>query len=367
MLTSVHPPFDVRIFHKQARSLYRHGYQVVLIAPHSKQEVIDGIKIIPLPIPKNRYQRMTKTVLGLFKLALKENADVYHFHDPELIPIGLLLKACTRARVLYDVHEDYPKAIMEKHWLYPWTRRYIALLFKWVEKFSSVFFDGIISATPFIAKKFIYSKNIFVVRNLPIIDELSKEEPLPWLKRSNSVAYIGKISFLRGIKEMIEAIELASEKTEVRLILAGDFTPESLRKEIKLLSGWRLVEYKGYLSLQEVGELVGHVKAGLVLIHPEPRYLVSYPTKLFEYMSCGIPVIASDFQIWRELVESIGCGLLVNPLDTKGIADAIEYLIKNPKIAEEMGARGKEAVFTRYNWNSEEKKLFSLYQDILFN
>jgi len=74
ILTSVHLPFDARIFHKEAKTLVKAGYDVTLIAQHNKKEIVDGIKIIPLPRAKNRFDRMTRITWTLFKLALKEKA-----------------------------------------------------------------------------------------------------------------------------------------------------------------------------------------------------------------------------------------------------------------------------------------------------
>ena len=113
ILTSVHPPFDIRIFHKEAKSLARAGYDITLIAQHDKEEIVEGIRIVSLPKPKNRIDRMTRTVWSAYRKAIKIDADIYHFHDSELIPIGLLLKLRGK-RVIYDVHEDFPASILCK-------------------------------------------------------------------------------------------------------------------------------------------------------------------------------------------------------------------------------------------------------------
>jgi len=297
ILTSVHLPFDTRIFHKEAKSLSKAGYNVALVAQHGKDEIVDGIRIIPLPKPKNRLERMTKTVWLAYQKALKIDADIYHFHDPELIPIGLLLKRHGK-RVIYDVHEDYPEAIPSKHYLSLWVRKLIAWVFEKFERFAANSLSGIIPATPTIAKRFeSINKSTVIIQNFPILSEFHTGKTVPWRKRSNAVVYVGGIVVMRGAKEMVEAIRLTSKKTNVRLILAGNFYPRSLRKEIESMEGWKQTEYLGYLSYEKVASLLGRVKIGLVLIHPEPRYQVSYPVKLFEYMSAGIPVIASDFPL----------------------------------------------------------------------
>ncbi|MFC1998991.1 glycosyltransferase family 1 protein, partial [Chloroflexota bacterium] len=85
ILSSVHPALDIRVFHKQAKSLAEAGYDVTLIAQHRKNEEIDGVKIVALPKPKNRFERIFLTTFKVFAKGLRKRSDVYHFHDPELI------------------------------------------------------------------------------------------------------------------------------------------------------------------------------------------------------------------------------------------------------------------------------------------
>jgi len=367
ILTSVHPRHDTRIFIKQCVSLGRAGYDVTLIVADGKEdEEKEGVRILDIGISRfGRAGRMTRTVIAVYKKALNMNADIYHFHDPELIPAGLLLKALGK-KVIYDVHEDYPKAILSKHYLPSWMCRLTAWAFEVFESIAARRFSGIVSVTPAIAKRFeSRNKNTVTIQNFPITDELNISETVAWKKRSNAVAYVGVIGVLRGVKEMVEAAELASKKTDVHLILAGDFFPQSLKEEVESMEGWKQTKYLGYLPREKVARLFDKIKAGLVLIHPEPRYQVSYPVKLFEYMSSGVPVIASNFSLWREIVEGAGCGLLVNPLKPKEIADAVIYILENPEEAQEMGKNGRRAVKERYNWGMEEKKLLGLYEVLL--
>ena len=177
ILTSVHPPFDDRIFHKEAKTLVKAGYDVTLIAQHNREEVVDGVRIVPLPKPRHRFERMTGIVRKLFRLALKEKADVYHFHDPELIPIGLILSLFGK-KVIYDVHEDVPKQILTKDWIRNYiVRKIVSFFFKGFEDFSCTFFNGIVAATPDIAKKF-PSKKTITLRNFPILELIDKARPI---------------------------------------------------------------------------------------------------------------------------------------------------------------------------------------------
>ena len=168
-LTSVHSPFDVRIFHKECKTLVKAGYDVTLIAQHDKNETVDGIKIVALPKVKNRTFRMTSLPLKTLWLALKKKADVYHLHDPELLPVGVFLKLFKAKNIIYDVHEDYAKQKLSEVYIPKIARTYIAFLIRTTEYLSSKLFNGIITATENILKNFSHHKRAISIRNFPII------------------------------------------------------------------------------------------------------------------------------------------------------------------------------------------------------
>jgi glycosyltransferase involved in cell wall biosynthesis len=366
-LTSVHKANDVRIFHKECKTLAESGYDVVLIAPHERDDVIGKVRIRRLDKPQNRRERMYRIVWQVYRAAMKEKANLYHIHDPELIPVGLLLKIFNKSKVIYDIHEDYPNAILSKPWIPLSTRKAFAFLFKLFEVFIVRFFDAVIPATRSIAKRFeSLNKKTVTIQNFPIPNEqgLNKNK-VPWHKRLNAAAYVGGIGALRGAMEMIEAIELVSQEFDASLILAGNFSSSLIRDEVKNLTGWGKVCYKGFISRKSMVELLGEVKVGLLLYHPEPNHIYAQPNKLFEYMSAGIPVIASNFPSWCKIVNDVGCGLTVDPLNPWAIAAAIIFILENPKEAEQMGKRGQHAVRNKYNWNVESQKFLALYDEIL--
>lgn len=362
ILTTVHAPFDVRIFHKQARSLAQAGYEVVLIAPHERAEVVDGVQVRPLGRPKNRAHRMTVLLTRALRRALAERAALYHFHDPELILLGLALKALTSARVVYDVHEDYPRQILSKSWLPAMWRRPVAGGMRLLERLAARVFDGVVAATPGIARRFPPEKTI-VVGNFPRVEELNTPnvQSVPYAQRPNWIVYVGGITTIRAAKEMVEAIALA--QTPAELVLAGSFESQALQDSLSALPGWSRVRFLGWLSRAEVAAVLGKAKVGLVLYHPLPNHIEAQPNKIFEYMAAGLPFIASDFPHWREVGE--GAGLFVDPLNPQAIAQAVDWLLAHPEEAEAMGRRGRERVLRKYNWDIEAQRLLKLYERLL--
>ena len=363
-LTSVHQPLDTRILHKECKTLADAGYEIVLIAPHVRDEVVDGIRIHSLPYPPNRLQRITKTTWQVFKAALNERADVYHFHDPELIAIGLLLKLSGK-RVIYDVHEEVPKDILNKSYIRSKTlRKLIALLAGFSELFVAKIFDGIVTATPAIALPFPKDKTT-IVQNFPILAEQALVQSDTYSSRPCLITYVGGITLDRGIKEMIHAVSLLPPKYNARLVLAGIIRPKELESEVAQLAGWNSVDFVGWQSREGVNGILGRARVGLVVLNPTPCYALSYPSKMFDYMSAGIPIVASDFPLWRNIIEEAGCGILVDPLDPQAIANAIVWLLEHPEEAEKMGVRGKEAATSCYSWEAEGQKLVALYERLL--
>lgn len=359
ILTSVHPVFDTRIFHKEAKSLARAGYDVTLICQHDKEETVDGIRILPLSKPKNRLERMTKTVWSIYRKALEINADTYHFHDPELIPTGLLLKRHGK-RVIYDVHEDVPRQNLSKPYLPVAFRKLISMMIGALEAFSARRFDGVVTATPFINRRFLeLGANAVNVNNYPIASELYAAGN-KWKNKEKIVCYVGGIAQIRGAFEMVDAIG----KIGYKLMLAGDFEP-GLESQLKRLPGWRNVDALGFLDRNGVKATISRSMVGLVVLHPTINYIDALPVKMFEYMSAGIPVIASNFPLWREIIEGAECGICIDPLNPEEIAKAIQFIIDHPAEAEQMGKNGRRAVEKKYNWGMEEKKLLHLYSELI--
>lgn len=360
IISTVHDTFDNRIFHKECKSLHKAGYEVNLIIQHLHDEIIEGIKIHALSKPSNRFIRITVLAHLAYKKALKIDAEVYHFHDPELLIIGLLLKMKGK-KVIYDVHEDLPRQIMYKNWIFKPFRSIISKLMEMFEKGASKGFDHIIVATPFLKDLFIkYNENTIDINNYPYVNELYNNNDSGWHEKNNTVVYIGGLSTNRGIVEMMKAVYAIN----YRLIIGGKFESDNQLNQLKYSEEWKNVDYRGVLNRQEVKELLSKGIVGLVVLHPLKNYVDAQPTKLYEYMSAGIPVISSDFPSWKKIIEDNNCGICVNPLDIEEISQAILYLGENLEQAKIMGDNGRKAIEEKLNWGCEEIKLLNLYMNL---
>lgn len=366
--TTVHPRNDTRIFIKQSQTLAAQlSYKVWLVVADGKGNSYAEYGQVSVHdlgnLGNTRLARMLRGTLKAFVAVQKIKPISVHFHDPELIPLGMVLKLFGY-KVIYDVHEDVPRQTLSKHYLPLFIRKPMSLAIQFTEMLGAALFDAIVAATPKIAERFPASKTI-TVQNFPISSELVNCSPIPYIERSKSFFYVGGIATVRGATQMLQAIDLLDDIPDARLDLAGTFSPLSLSDTVKSHPGSTSINYHGQVSRKQLVHLLGNSRAGLVLFHPIPNHIDAQPNKMFEYMSAGLPVIASDFPLWRKIIEGAGCGLLVDPMDPRAIADAMRWIIDHPVEAEEMGKRGRLAVEHTYNWDIEAKKLIQLYRHLI--
>lgn len=360
IMTSVHRFDDVRIYHKEAKTLKEAGYDVTILcanSPEGKSEWIDenGIRFIKLSVSSSRAKRVMFAHKPFVKKAKELNCNYYHFHDPELMRAGLKLRK--KAKVIYDIHEDVPRQILTKPYLKPSIAKIASWFTEKYEQSCVKKFYAVVAAEPVIYDRIkLYQKNTVMVCNYPKLDEFEMLDD-HFEARRNQICYIGGITKIRGIFEMIDAVE----NSPYQLVLAGEYENEQLKQQAQQKKGYENVDYRGFLGRDDIKDVLSHVKAGLVTLHPIPKYLTALPVKMFEYMIARVPVISSDFPYWKAIVDDAQCGMCVDPMNVEDIRNAIDYIINHPQEAKKMGENGRKKVLDTYNWDIEKQKLLELY------
>ncbi len=360
-LTSVHPRYDNRIFFKECQSLAKSGYNVSLVVADGKgSEVKDGVIIHDIGLPKNRFERILKTTYKIFKKAKVLNADLYHIHDPELIIFGFIL-SLQKKKVVYDIHEDYFTDIKNKTYLSKWLRLPIAFLTFFVECFFTYTFYKI-AAEKYYLKRF---PAAITILNYPQITIAGTKSAFN--HNSNRFLYTGSVSIDRGA---LHLSRLVYERPDIEVTIVGRCPPalaKKMRKESRFSKNLNIVSEGRYIPFKEILSYYRQSKwmAALVLFPDTELNRQKELTKFFEYMAIGLPIIASNFPVWIELIEKQGFGLCVDPMDFKDIGNAIDWLREHPDECKKMAQRGQTAVKDMYNWEQESQKLIKYYKSIL--
>lgn len=359
-----HKPLDGRIFEKECRTLAGAGYEVHLVVPGAALELVDGVHFHSYLKSADgiRPLRIFRRLRNAYRAARRLRADLYHFHECGLTPVGLCLKL-GGAMVVYDVHEDFPLDALALYRGRP-LRAVVSFVECWLsEAVGRRVFDGFVAATPAIARRFPRTSTA-LVQNYPRLADFPPRDGAILASGTFRLAYAGGLTAIRGIGEIVAALGLLPPSSSVRLTLLGEFFDERFARQLETMPGWSRVDYFGF---QPRGPMVRHLfecQAGLVLFHPDRSHVAAQPNKLFEYMAAGMPVIASDFPLWRQIIEQSGCGILVDPLDPAAIADAIAWTAEHPKEAVAMGERGRAAAMRWWNWERESQRLLGFYAEI---
>ncbi|MCP3740150.1 glycosyltransferase family 4 protein [Rossellomorea sp. BNER] len=369
VITSVHQAYDGRIYHKQCKSLVKHGYEVILIAPTPENETIareDSIELITINKPNSEWKRFLKT-LTVVKLALKTGADLFHFHDPELIPAGTLIRLISRKPVIFDVHEHYPNAIMSKRYLKTWLKIPIRWVYEIIERVCLPVLSGIVYTTKEIGTRYKKYKSV-KIENYPIKDMFvqSRKGNID----SYNLLYLGGITAIRGIEELIQAIDIiVKSEPRATLTFVGAFESKAFETKIKnLITELELenhIYFKGKVPYEDIEKYLSMSSIGIIPYLPVPNHLVCLPNKLFEYMASGVAVVASDFPHYGEVVNQSKSGITVDPSNPLSIAHGLLLLMRDPEKVRSFSSNGQYWFNEKYNWEIEEKKLINFYQNFI--
>jgi len=368
-ITTVHGAKDARIFHRMCSALAIRGHRVTLIA---RQSFVDDLVRSSSWNERIAASGRGSRVLLALKAALAERADVYHFHDPELITLGLALKALRpSAAVVYDVHEDYPSMMLDKYWIPKPMRPLLARTAKLANTMAARFLDGIVTADPGVESDFnqIASGRTLVYYNFPV--------PALFKVSMNGtpevdLVYIGGMSARTGIFVLLDALLLLAQqglRPTARLAgyTDGDEGRQVIEEVIRNKGLDRQVQLRRRMPHSEVPAWLRSGRVGLVMLQPIPKFMKNIPTKLFEYWACGRPVIASDLPPIRPFFADQKNGLLFNPTSAESLASAIQYMIEHPDDRERMGNFAQHQVASEWNNEREIDKLIAFYQAIARN
>lgn len=362
-LTSVHYRYDTRIFVKECGSLISSGYEVSLVVADGQgDEVKDGVRIYDVGYHKHRILRILFSTRKVVRKAKELSADIFHLHDPELLPFGVLLKWSGR-KIVFDMHENLPKQILSKEYLKP---PFHSLLSAGVSLFQRV----VLKSVPVVFAEDSYIEDFKGVRrsttvlNFPVLSKILTIKPNP--SHDFTIGYMGEISKERGAILILEILQqLRSEGSKIHALFVGPVRDEVLGSSIygvAIKEGW--ATFTGRLNPEEAWTKISRCSLGAALLYPSPNFIDSYPTKLFEYMALGIPVMVSDFPINRKIIVESGCGMLVNPEDGEAVKEIIRFFYENRIESQLMGEKGKKYVSDHFNWDAEFLKLLELYKEI---
>lgn len=355
-----HVAFDTRVFWKECRTLADAGYDVTLVAPHERDEVRDGVRVVALPRWTSRRQRFLRNPWAMAAAVRRVDADIVHFHDIEALPLGLLLAVAGR-RVIYDSHEDYPRLTLDRTWIPRHLRNTLSVVVARLEQFAERWFAGVVSAEDVGAQRF-RGDRLEVIRNFALAAEVDQLDRTAWAERPQRVVYVGDIVDDRGAVEMVDA--MASVQTPgARLTLIGPLRSTELDARLRASPGWNRVDYLGRCDREAVIRELNRARVGIVLLMPTVKYVGgAVPVKLFEYLAAGMPVVASDLHQLRSVLEPAEAGVLVDPVDVAAIARALDTLLDEP--GADAGARGRQVVRSRYMWEREAVRLLELYERV---
>lgn len=356
-MTSAHASQDVRILKKQCVSLAKNGYETYLVAKGESYEE-DGVHVVGVgEISGGRLKRMTVATKLVYKKALELDCDIYQIHDPELLPYAVKLKKKGK-KVIFDSHENIIDSIHEKEYLPKTLRSTIAKVCDSYLNSCVKKFDAVITVTPHIVDY--YKKitdKVYMITNYPHLISVEAIE-----NKDRSIVFAGGISKQWNHINTIKAIQ----NIDVKYNLCG--ANNSYLEQAKLEDKNNKLNYLGKVSHKESLKIQSESMIGMTLLeynlNAGGKTGTIGNTKIFEYMMSGLPIICTDFILWKEIVDKYKCGIYVNPNNIDEISKAISYLLDNPKEASEMGENGRLAIENEYNWDIEVQKLFKLYEDV---
>lgn len=366
--SSVHNQSDTRVFYRECAWLAQ-DFDVTLIAIGKFTGVKNGVKLIGLPKPQSRLKRLLNTTRKVYKLAKQEQASIYHFHDPELIPFAWLLRLQGK-KVVYDIHENVTESLKDKAWL-PLKGLFIGL-YLWFEKVAAKRFELVLAEASYlpIYKKRFPNKTLHLVRNFApsslLKSFINTERQV--LNNQMNIFYMGSIDALYAHKPMLEAIALLNQQgIDARLKLIGWYSPETLA-EMESWPFWNAIKDKifmpGFIEVTDGYKQSMDCNIAFSFVSDNLNVAQSFPRKMYEYMHVGLPVITSGHLLYKQMVETHALGISVAHNTAVEIAQAVKQLMQSGAYLKTLAQNNLRAAQAQFNWESEYEILFKLYHKI---
>jgi len=366
--TIAHSSLKSRSFHREFLPLAQAGIVVRYVSPAAIDGLHDGIHFVPLPQRPARFNVLSNPA-RLIRTLLQQHADIYHFQDPQLLPIGLLLKLCFRKRVIYDAYEDFPSMAANKSSLPRGFRPIAAQLISATEALAARTLDAVTTADPLTIRRLARHRGSrkFVFYNFPNLNFF----PVPCNKEKRfDLVYRGGLSERAGTFLLLDAVRrVANDHPSIRLLLIGYSdsleVERQLRARIAVLGLTPNVEIRGRIPHEEMAGALAEARIGVSPLLDIPKFRLNIPVKIFEYWACGLPVIASDLTPSRPFIRNSEAAILFPPGDANALALALASLLAHPSRASEMGQRGRALIEQRLNNALESHKLLSLCLNLI--
>lgn len=365
-VTSMHGRDDDRIYQRACLGLARAGHEVVLVATEGAGIMDSDITVVPVKKRSGLRRRVFSSIEAVLK-ARRLSADIYHFHDPDLLPWAPLLKR-DGAVVIYDVHENYVSRAVK---LPPPIRGVAGRLIRGFEKLIIRRISGYTAVTETMAGLFADTGAPYaVIRNTVDVSRLEGLElPEPDETAPPVIYTSGTNAPARNCAEMVRVLPLVLERfPKVRMMFAGRYSPgyqEELRRTAEEMGVGHALDLEGMLPWEENFIRTAGAFCGCVLYERNENNLVTIPNRLFEYMYCGIPVVAEDLPELRKIMDAVGCGILVDSRDPEALAEGFCYLLEDPARAREMGRRGRRAIEEEWGYQEDVRNTLDLYERLL--
>jgi len=379
-LSTEHPPYDKRVFAKEAVSLAGAGFRTIHLCPgeESERKTVRGVEIVTYPRPRGKLGRLF-SLPRLYRIARQVGADAYHCNEPDSWLVGVWLRLIHGKIVIFDCHEHYPGQVVR--WLPPPLRRLGSFLCRYYLQALGLFSDLVVLAKYSVAADFSWSRRrqLLVLNTTPIAALEGRKAGLTSTppsvggdKDSFRFIHLGVIRRERGSEQLLAALEQLAGwgYRSHKVIIVGTFrdgSEQDFFRQAEIKGVRDRIEFHPWMPFEEAFDLVRSCQAGLVLFQKDVlNNVYGMPHKMFDYMLAGLPVIAPDFapDIVRVLGES-GAGILIDTSDPKLLAQAMRDLMDDPLRAAEIGKRGQKAVFERYHWEHDASNLIAAYRRLL--